>query len=121
MVGFRTELTTVLNDVQSTTLDASPEVADPLDAVLEALRDEDCRKLLAALDREQTAGELAQRCDLPRSTTYRKLGDLSEAGLVAERDAISDQGKRTTWYRRAFASLTVGLDDDGLSASLDRL
>jgi len=51
------------------------------ETVLTALDDSDCRALLeATADGALTAAELIDRCDVPRSTTYRKLDQLTEPG-----------------------------------------
>lgn len=112
------------NDAASTPAGRGPPDAldaDPFDSVVDVLQDDDCRKLLAALDGECTASDLAESCDLPRSTTYRKLGHLSDVGLVAEHYEVRDDGKRTTKYRRAFRKLRIGLDEEGLTLSVERL
>ncbi|MFB6198530.1 MAG: helix-turn-helix domain-containing protein, partial [Halobacteriaceae archaeon] len=55
-----------------------------LQTVLDALDDQDCRKILEKLEEPMTAAEIAEACDIPISTTYRKLDLLSEGSLVSE-------------------------------------
>ncbi|MFQ3285142.1 MAG: DNA-binding transcriptional ArsR family regulator [Natronomonas sp.] len=82
------------------------------ETVLTALEDPDCRALLeATADEALTAGELIERCGVPRSTTYRKLDRLTEAGLLAESIRISPDGKHANEYRRTFDDVTISLDD----------
>ncbi len=84
------------------------------ETVLTALEDADCRTLLeATADEALTAQELADRCTVPRSTTYRKVELLSEAGLLEERIRIRTDGKHATEYRRAFEDVTISLGDSG--------
>jgi DNA-binding transcriptional ArsR family regulator len=82
------------------------------DTVLTALEDPDCRALLeATTDEALTASELIERCGVPRSTTYRKLERLTEAGLLEERVRISPDGKHASEYRRAVEDITITLGD----------
>ncbi|CCQ37906.1 HTH domain protein [Natronomonas moolapensis 8.8.11] len=84
------------------------------ETVLAALEDPDCRALLEATAEEAlTAGELIERCGVPRSTTYRKLERLTEAGLLEESIRISPDGKHANEYRRTFDDVTISLDDCG--------
>ncbi len=91
-------------------------------AVLTALEDPDCRALLeATAERSLTAGELTERCEIPRSTTYRKLEQLTEAGLLEEQVRLSADGKHASEYRRTFDDLTVSLcESDGITVGLSQ-
>jgi DNA-binding transcriptional ArsR family regulator len=92
--------------------EAEPDGRDAaLQAVLDALADPDCRRILAALDEPRTASAVAERCDLPRTSAYRKLSLLSDADLVAERVAVREDGTHPTAYRRDLAAATVRYDD----------
>lgn len=88
--------------------DAPPE----LQVVLDALDDPDCRGLVRRLDEPRTARELSETCDMPLSTTYRKLELLSDASLVDERTQIRAGGHHTTQYALDFTAVNVALDDD---------
>lgn len=82
------------------------------DAVLTALDDPDCRALLEATACDAlTAGELTERCDIPRSTTYRKIDQLTDAGLLEERVRLSADGKHASEYQLTFEDVTISLDD----------
>jgi len=86
---------------------------DPdLSRVLDALDDADCRAFLRALEEPMTATELSEACDVPLSTTYRKLDLLTEATLVVEETEVRPDGRHRSRYRVAFESLDVGFDDD---------
>jgi len=82
-----------------------------LAALLDALSDPDCRELISAIDSPMTAAELSDVCDIPQSTTYRKLDQLSEATLLEELTEIRSDGRHTTRYAIAFENVDVGLDD----------
>lgn len=92
------------------------------EAVLTALEDPDCRELLEATTEEAlTAGELTERCDVARSTTYRKLEQLTEAGLLEEQVRISSTGKHASEYRRTFDDVTISIcDSEGVTVGLSK-
>lgn len=85
-----------------------------LQAVLDALGDPDCRAILRAVGPAAlTASECSEACDLPLSTTYRKLELLTATDLVREELRIRRDGKHANQYRRRFESVTVDLVDHG--------
>lgn len=88
--------------------------------VLAALEDPDCRSLLEATAAEPlTAAELIDRCEIPRSTTYRKIERLTEAGLLEERIRLSADGKHASEYRRTFEDVTISISEsDGVTVGL---
>ncbi|MFW6384490.1 MAG: helix-turn-helix domain-containing protein [Halodesulfurarchaeum sp.] len=87
---------------------------DPPDsqAVFDALEDRDCRRIIEHLEEPRTAKELSEDCDLPLSTTYRKLDILTEASLLSERTVIQADGHHTTQYQIAFEQVRIVLNDD---------
>jgi DNA-binding transcriptional ArsR family regulator len=88
--------------------DNAPDLQD----VLDALDDPDCREFVRALDEPMTASELSDACDVPLSTTYRKLELLTEASLLGERTEIRTDGQHTTRYAVEFEEVRVVVDDD---------
>jgi len=84
--------------------------APDVDTVLEALHDDDCRTILAELDEPRTAGALLERCDIPRSTLYRKLDLLSEATLLREGTDIRKDGSHASRYEVDFEEIIVTRD-----------
>ena len=92
-----------------------------LETVLDALDDADCRTIIRHLDEPMTASEVAEACDIPMSTTYRKLDLLSEASLLDEGTQVRSDGHHTTQYRLAFEEVSFGLDDArDLTVSIER-
>ncbi|MFP4529699.1 MAG: helix-turn-helix domain-containing protein [Halodesulfurarchaeum sp.] len=81
-------------------------------AVFDALEDGDCRRIIEHLEEPLTAKELSEDCELPLSTTYRKLDILTEASLLSERTVIQSDGHHTTQYEIAFEEVTIELDED---------
>lgn len=86
--------------------------APDLQAVLDALDDEACRRIIEALDEPMTAKELSEACDVPLSTTYRKLELLTDAALLEERAVLQRDGHHTTEYATVFEEVVIRLDDD---------
>lgn len=85
-----------------------------IQTVLDALQDDDCRAVLdAAADEALSASELSTACDLPLSTTYRKLDVLTKAGLLAERTRLCPDGKHASEYRRAVDDVVVSTGTNG--------
>ncbi|MGB9965325.1 ArsR/SmtB family transcription factor [Halobacterium hubeiense] len=96
------------------------EEPDPA-AVLDALTDPLCRRVLGHAREPVTASEVADATDLSLSSTYRKLHALSDAGLLESQTELRDDGYHTTRYRATLDEATIRLDeDDGIDVSLDR-
>jgi IclR helix-turn-helix domain. len=96
--------------VRDARADEDPE-PDP-EAVFEALEDEDCRAIVRALSRPMTAEEISETTGIPKSTTYRKLETLTDAGLLTEGVEIRSDGQHASRYGVAFDEVTVGLSPD---------
>lgn len=89
------------------------QAGDP-ETILDALRDEDSRALIAATtDEPRTAKELADRCGLSLSATYRRLERLTAAGLLAEGTRVEAGRRPAAEYRRDFDGVSVDVDEDG--------
>ena len=83
------------------------------ETVLAALKDGDCRAIIESLTEPRTAREISETCDIPLSTTYRKVNKLTEAGLLDERIDIKAGGKHTNQYRVAFDHVDIFLTEEG--------
>ena len=95
-----------------------------LQAVLDALDDPDCRAIVEQLDDPMTASELAEYCDIPSSTMYRKLDLLSDASLIDEQSEIKTTGRHTTRYVRDFETVHITCagdrDDRAVDVTVER-
>jgi DNA-binding transcriptional ArsR family regulator len=92
--------------------DPSREEDPPsVDDVLDALADDAARRIVTALTEPKTASDLSEECDIPLSTTYRKLEKLTDASLLRESPDIRRDGQHTTRYSLSFDSVTVSLDE----------
>lgn len=95
---------------QSEYVDKSPG----LEPVLDALADPICRTILETVaSSPMTVRELAEACDLPLSTTYRKVEVLTEASLLRESVRICEHGKHPHQYERSFGGIFIHATDDG--------
>jgi len=84
---------------------------DEVQAILHALQDDDCRAVLDATgETSLSASELADACDLPLSTTYRKLDTLTDVGLLAERTRLCPDGKHASEYVCVVGEILVDAD-----------
>lgn len=85
-------------------------------ALLDALDDADSRAILEETGEEAlSAKEVSDVCDLPLSTTYRKLNQLTDANLLTERTRIRRSGKHASEYSRLVEDVVVSVDDgDGM-------
>jgi len=93
--------------------DSSREKDPPsVDDVLDALADDDARRIVAALSEPKTASDISEECDIPLSTTYRKLELLTEASLLSESTDIRRDGQHTTRYAVSFETVTVSIDEE---------
>ncbi|WP_247728773.1 winged helix-turn-helix domain-containing protein [Halovivax limisalsi] len=112
----------------TTRIDRTRAELDPFDTeadvndVLGAFEDPDCRSILTATtESARSASELAEDCDLPLSTTYRKLDRLTDAGLLEEGIRIRRSGKHTSEYSARLEEFVVSVTaDDGVTISVTR-
>lgn len=90
------------------------DVEGDVEEVLAALDDADCRAILDATSGEAlSASELSEACDLPLSTTYRKIDMLADTGLLEERTRIRQSGKHANEYSRLVEEVLVSVGTDG--------
>lgn len=84
-----------------------------VESLLTVLDDPDCRAIIEATTTEAlSASELSERCDLPLSTTYRKLDQLTEASVLEEQVRLSRSGQHTSEYRLQIDSIELSVDPE---------
>lgn len=92
-----------------------------VDDVLGTLHDADCRTIIRHLEEPMSAGEISETCDIPSSTTYRKLDRLTEADLLEESTAVRSDGHHTTLYDIDFERVVLELERDrSLAVEIER-
>lgn len=99
------------------TIDDSGEVTD----ILTVLEDEECRSILAETSQgTYSVNELAEACDIPLSTAYRKVDRLADAGMIEEQIRLSTSGKHTSEYRLAVSDIQIAIGGEtGIELSLE--
>lgn len=90
----------------------SDEETPELTTVLDALDDDDCRRIVSVLEEPMTASEIAEASGVPLSTTYRKLELLTEASLLHEGVEVRPDGQHASQYAISFEDVVITLDDD---------
>ncbi|MCT9096124.1 helix-turn-helix domain-containing protein [Haloarchaeobius sp. HME9146] len=89
------------------------------DSLLTALNDGDCRAILKSVrEQPRSASELSECCDLPLSTTYRKLELMTDGALLEEQTRIRADGAHAKEYEPQFENLTISVgfdDEDGVA------
>lgn len=89
--------------------------------LLTVLDDEDCREVLRATgDDPLSAKEIAEACDIPSSTVYRKVDRLVDAGLLHEGIRIRGSGKHASEYTRCVDTVALSIDDGGTELRVER-
>lgn len=87
------------------------EETPELTTVLDALDDEDCRRIVSVLEEPMTASEIAEASGVPLSTTYRKLDILTESSLLYEGVEVRSDGQHASRYAIDFEEVVIGLND----------
>lgn len=117
-----------LSDRRADAGDADARLRGPFDAVedvdpaavLDALTDPRCRRVLGCARTPVTARDVAEAADLSTSTAYRKLHALADAGLLETQTELSEDGYHTTRYRTTLEAVTVRVDGEELGVSVER-
>lgn len=93
-----------------TTVESESEVQD----LLTALSDEGCHAILGATsDEALSAKELMEACELPRSTTYRKLEILTSAGLLETEIRLRPGQKPVEEYHQRVEDVAISITESG--------
>lgn len=86
----------------------------PVQELLDVLDDASCRAILEATsDAALSATEVSETCDLPPSTTYRKLDLLTDVGLLEERTRVQHSGKHPREYVRSVTDVVISITAHG--------
>lgn len=91
------------------------------DALLRALADDYSRKiLLVTLRVARSVEELSQTENIPISTAYRRVNEMTQNGLLAvEKTILTDDGKKFELYRSAFRTIHVGLEQGEINLDVE--
>ncbi len=92
--------------------DADRSEHDKLPELLTVLNDADARAILEATSEEpKSAMDLSECCDLPSSTAYRKVDQLTELGLLKEQLVVKTSGHHVCTYELQLDSVHISLQD----------
>lgn len=92
---------------------------EDISAIVGALTDASARAIVAAIDDEPlSAHELSARCDLSLSTTYRKVNELSQLGLLEEEVRLGMDGKHISVYQCPYETISVATTETGFELQL---
>lgn len=93
-------------------------ISTPTD-LLTALGGKYSAQIMTATRAPISAQELSERIDVPIATCYRRIEDLEEAGLLrCEGRQLSEEGRRTSVYRRTVDTMTFDFTGDEPTISL---
>lgn len=81
--------------------------ADYTQAILERIRDE-----------PEPARAIADACDASRTTVYRRLNRLEDAGLVESGMTCDPAGHHRTTFETTLESVTLNVTEDGYAISV---
>ncbi|AFK19881.1 ArsR family transcriptional regulator [Haloferax mediterranei ATCC 33500] len=84
--------------------------------VFDALTSQQCRTVLRHLDSPMTASEIADTCNLPRSTVYRKLEQMVDAGLLDKRGDKREAAQYALGFDEVVVTHTSGELDLSVSS-----
>ncbi|WP_276274005.1 ArsR/SmtB family transcription factor [Haloarcula litorea] len=100
--------------------DAAGETDDrPSTEIIECLNAEYAQRILEAVRAEaKPAREIADECGASRTTVYRRLNALQEAGLVETEMRYNADGHHRTVFEASFESLALEMTADGLTVSI---
>lgn len=102
----RTYRNTPQQSNESETIEDDTEIS----TLLGVLEDEDCRAILEATsETAYSASELCEVCGLSSSTAYRKIDQLTEAGLLEESIRLCSSGSHTSEYSLAVTDLEISI------------
>lgn len=98
------------------------EAEGEIQNLLSVIDDADCRVILEETsDDSLSARELSNICDIPLSTVYRKIHQLTETGLLQERTRLCRSGKHSSEYSRGMEKVVVSVDaDTGVQLQVSR-
>lgn len=94
--------------VTGRTLEGDPAPLADVETVLDLLGDRAARRILEAAQFPRTVDEFVEILGLSRSTAYRKVDALEEAGLLRVANPPAN-GTTATRYRATLGELTVTL------------
>lgn len=111
---------TIASRYAGATQDTTDDTTVSPGTVIALLSDEYARAFLGAIRTEaKSARELAEECDTSRSTAYRRLDRLQEAGLVAEHLECEPGEHHRRTFTATVESVGVELGESGFETEVE--
>ena len=86
------------------------------DRTLAALGNEYNPDILRAAEEPHSAQEFSEMLDIPIATCYRRIEELTGAGLLDLHDRVlSDEHRRTNVYRREVNEVVISFEENDLN------
>lgn len=99
---------------------SSASQAVSTETLISLLSDDHAREISTAIvEGPKTAREIVAECDSSRTTVYRRLGRLEDAGLLTTGMRYNADGHHRTTYQLRFDSLSIQLDTGGLNCAVE--
>lgn len=77
-------------------------------------------EILGATHEPRSAQTLSDRLDVPIATCYRRIEELTDAGLLSLEDSVlSEERRRVDVYRREVDEVTVSFGAEGFGVSVE--
>jgi predicted transcriptional regulator len=90
------------------------------DRTLSALGNEYNPDILRAADEPHSAQEFSEMLDIPIATCYRRIEELTAAGLLELHDRVlSDEHRRTNVYRREVDEIVIQFEGNDCTVSVE--
>jgi len=91
-----------------------------MDDVLATLGAEYSAEILSRADEALSAQELSEEIGVPIATTYRRIEELTETGLLDHHDRVlSDERRRVNVYRRGVSQISVTFGDGSVTVDVE--
>lgn len=88
--------------------------------LLDLFGDEYTRRVYEAVaERPRSGRAVAEAADVSRATAYRRLNDLSDAGLVRTEMALNEEGHHRERFEAVAESLSVSLAEGCIEAMVE--
>ncbi|MFC6872037.1 ArsR/SmtB family transcription factor [Halobellus marinus] len=90
------------------------------DRTLSALGNEYNPDILRAAEEPHSAQEFSEMLDIPIATCYRRIEELTGAGLLELHDRVlSDEHRRTNVYRRDIDEVVISFEGNDLNIKVE--
>jgi DNA-binding Lrp family transcriptional regulator len=88
--------------------------------ILRALGNKYNAEILGSADEPLSAQELSDELDVPIATCYRRINELTEAGLLEHHDSVlSDEHRRVDVYRRNVNGVQVTFEGEEFDVTVE--